>query len=68
MEDYYLNTIDEKGIYLLHKENCPYLPSALDRIRLGLHPTCHRALIKAMNLFKKSDGCSHCCRPCHIEG
>lgn len=66
MDNYYVNkNAQPNGDHEVHKENCKYIPKVENRLYLGMHPTCHGAVIKARTIYPKADGCYYCCEPCH---
>lgn len=66
MNEYYVNK-DSNGKYNVHLENCKYIHQIeSNKINyIGLHPTCHGAIIRARKTFPNADGCYYCCEPCH---
>ena len=41
------------------------LPNPEHRRDLGYHPTCREAVAAAKQVYRDSNGCYHCARPCH---
>lgn len=43
----------------------PTLPSPENQLPLGVHSTCHTAILKAKQYFNSVDGSKHCSPACH---
>lgn len=68
MEHYFVNNnAQSNGDHEVHKENCNYIPNALNRKYLGLFFNCYDAVIEAKKTFQKSNGCKYCCNACHTS-
>ena len=60
------NTDNPGGHHEVHTLNCSSIPTALNRIYLGMFDSCRDALIEAGKQFPNNvDGCVHCCIECH---
>jgi len=46
-------------------EGCGHMPDTRNRKDLGVHPSCHGALVEAKRLYPQSNGCAYCCPACH---
>ncbi|WP_203268474.1 hypothetical protein [Streptococcus uberis] len=60
---YYFNSnTDIHNYHEVHKDNCSFLPSVLNRTYLGLFNTDNDAMreARAKYPFKKFDGCAYC--------
>jgi hypothetical protein len=59
------------GEHEVHNEtsNCRFLPLQGNRISLGHHENCHRAVTEAKRIFpyNKIDGCYFCANSCHTR-
>lgn len=65
---YYVNkdaTKNPNYDHEVHTEDCPWLPSAENRIYLGFYSDCKYAVEKAKEYYLYVDGCYTCCRECH---
>lgn len=68
MTNYYVNkTAQANGDHEVHYEKCTYLPKTEHRLNLGMHPTCHLAVIRAREIYPTSNGCYYCSNPCHTS-
>lgn len=68
MQYYYLNKIAQPtGEHEIHTSTCAFLPSAENRIYLGLFDNCATAIREASKYYSKVDGCYFCCRSCHTR-
>lgn len=66
MPDYYVNdTPQSNGDHEVHTSACTYLPGAGNRTYVGNHSSCHSAVERAKQIYRKSNGCFTCSRPCH---
>lgn len=65
MPKYYVSkNAQENGDYHVHQEGCRLMPVTEERIYLGEFKSCTPAVLRAKNIFKTSDGCRKCSRPC----
>jgi hypothetical protein len=65
---YFVNkNAQSNGDHEVHREDCSYLPDAVNRIYLGDFSSCQFAIAKAKEYYNDVDGCYYCCRPCHKE-
>ena len=55
------------GDHEVHELNsgCPWLPNIENQVSLGWHSNCQSAVIRALLLYPRSNGCFWCARPCH---
>lgn len=61
MHKYYLdNKSLLNGNFSVHKENCPFLPGANQRIYLGKYDSCEDAVRTAKIICIRSNGCYFC--------
>lgn len=66
MDQYCVNkNAQANGDHEVHAPGCSHMPAAENRIDLGLHTSCHGAVIKARHHFRQVDGCYHCSPKCH---
>jgi hypothetical protein len=58
---YFLNkrSLPECG-YLVHEENCPFLPEENDRLYLGNYNSGHDAISAARKIIPKANLCYYC--------
>ena len=66
--DYYVNMDSSKNPnnnHEVHTGDCPWLPSANNRIFLGYFSDCKDAIQRAKAIYNDVDGCYTCCRKCH---
>ena len=65
---YYVNKIAQTtGEHEVHAENCKYLPTASNRIYLGLFDSPRKAVEEAKKYYSNVDGCFYCCYPAHTR-
>ena len=65
---YYVNKVAQTtGEHEVHAENCKYLPSAQNRIYLGLFDSPRKAVEEAKKYYLDVDGCFFCCYPAHTR-
>ena len=50
------------GKYILHKEDCPFLPEKENRFSVGAHDSSAHALTEATGYFPITSGCPFCTR------
>lgn len=68
MYNYYVNKNPQKnGDHEVHREDCKWLPAAVNRIYLGRFSSCRPAVIQARNFFTQVNGCKHCSWECHTS-
>ena len=68
MPRYYVNKIAQaNGDHEVHKESCSFLPSASNRIYLGVFSTCQAAVRAARTHYDQVNGCYFCSRECHTS-
>lgn len=60
-------TAAENGMHIVHICSCLYRPDLEEQDHLGPFATCEEAMKKARTLYKKVNGCIHCCKPCHTD-
>ena len=66
MKTYYVNKqAQANGDHEVHHEDCPYLPSIANRLKLGLFNSCHDAVKEAKRTYPRSNGCYYCSKECH---
>lgn len=51
----------------VHTEDCPYLPSTLNRDFLGCFSSSSEAIKEAKKKYSNVDGCAICCADSHDE-
>lgn len=46
---------------------CTFMPLPENQIDLGVHPTCHGAVLQAKRMYhnERINGCKYCCSACH---
>lgn len=68
MKKYYVNRREQaNGDHEVHHQDCPYLPSADNRIYLGEFSNCKLAVAVAKNHFDQVNGCRTCSSECHTQ-
>lgn len=70
MPYFYLNTRPRRnGDHEVHEKEagCGHEPEAINRMDLGWHSGCRRALAEANKTYPQSNGCFYCCNPCHTS-
>ncbi|MBB4265975.1 hypothetical protein [Roseospira visakhapatnamensis] len=66
MDKYCVNkTPQANGDHEVHKEDCLFWPEKKQVMDLGYHTDCHSAMMRAKMHYPQSNGCRHCCAPCH---
>lgn len=66
MPNYCVNKESQSnGDHEVHKMSCNYLPAPYNQKDLGYHPDCYSAVREAKRTYPQSNGCIHCCTPCH---
>lgn len=66
MPFYHVNrNAQSNGDHEVHENGCGHQPNAENRLTLGYHPDCRGAVEAAKKTYPQSDGCYHCCKPCH---
>lgn len=66
MKRYYVNrSAQANGDHEVHVEGCYFMPSL--RIDLGLHHSCHTAIVEAAKYYHQTNGCKYCCKECHTS-
>ncbi|WP_166038323.1 hypothetical protein [Sphingosinicella sp. YJ22] len=66
MASYYVNdNAQPNGDHEVHVSACAYFPS--NRTYLGEYGSCAPAVAEARKTWSQSNGCYHCCRPCHTS-
>ena len=63
---YYLGIRQQPNGYYVHRADCPVLPPAAKRIKLGLLDTPAEAAIAAKSLLHQSCGCLFCMKSQHM--
>jgi hypothetical protein len=62
---YYVNDYPQSiGDHEVHIPTCHKFPNT-SRTYLGEFKDCHEAIREAKKRYTKSNGCIHCCTPCH---
>ena len=65
---YYVSKIAQtNGDHEVHDESCHWLPSPEHRAYVGEYLSCFGAVLDAKKQYPQSDGCVHCCKPCHQQ-
>ncbi len=65
-QKYYVNNNPQpNGDHEVHTSTCQYFPIMYNRTFLGEFESCHDAVREARNHHQKTNGCIHCCTPCH---
>ena len=68
MPKYYMNSnAQSNGDHEVHKEGCVWLTKTKNPVYIGLHGTCHSAMLSAKKLFKQCNGCATCSKDCHTQ-
>ncbi len=68
MSLYYVNTNPQKnGDHEVHRYDCQYLPSILNRKYLGEFSNCKDAVTEAKKTYRQSNGCKTCSQDCHTQ-
>lgn len=66
MAGYYVNKREQaSGDHEVHREGCPYLPAASNRLYLGQFPSCAPAVQAARQFYAQPDGCYYCSPLCN---
>jgi hypothetical protein len=66
MAFYYVNNDTQpNGDHEVHMDNCMYLP--FNRTYVGNFATCRQAVAEAKKVYRQSNGCYYCARPCHTS-
>lgn len=66
MARYYVNTkAQANGDHEVHKLECAFVPSEINRIYLGEFGSCHGAVREAKKYYSQVDGCFYCSNECH---
>lgn len=65
---YYVNNNEQKnGDHEVHASGCDWLPDLGNRSYLGYFSSCAAAVNEAKKIFKQSNGCYYCSKPCHTQ-
>lgn len=56
---------DLSGIHTVHQNGCKEMIDG--KIELGYYFSCHAAIIQALKIVKKVNGCPQCISECHIQ-
>ncbi len=68
MPQYYVNNnAQSNGDHEVHKEGCYWLSLVKSKKDLGIHSSCHSAVIEAKKTYAKSNGCGTCSYECHTS-
>jgi hypothetical protein len=68
MKKYYVNkNAQANGDHEVHEEGCIYMPSADNRLYLGMFSSCREAVTEAKKTYTQSNGCKTCSNACHIS-
>ncbi|KPM94925.1 hypothetical protein CGK66_14285 [Vibrio parahaemolyticus] len=68
MSIYYVNKrAQSNGDHEVHTHECKWLPLEENRHMLGVFTSCLEAVREAKKIYRKSNGCAHCCRVCHTS-
>lgn len=68
MPTYYLNDRPQPtGEHEVHESTCAWMPELSNQIYLGVHDSCHEAMVEARKKRSNVDGCVHCCIQCHTR-
>jgi len=68
MASYYVNKLaQENGDHEVHKSDCPYMPSAGNRLYLGEFSSCHGPVWEAKKRYSQVNGCYYCSGDCHTS-
>lgn len=66
MDHYYVNlNAQTNGDHEVHKASCNHLPSAINRLYLGIYASCREAVSAAKLKNSRADGCYYCSPTCH---
>ena len=66
MARYYVNKNPQtNGDHEVHTASCNRIPKVENRIYLGDFSNCEKAVKKAKEHYKKSNGCFYCSRDCN---
>ncbi|HID4139596.1 TPA: hypothetical protein ACXEYS_005082, partial [Escherichia coli] len=67
--NYYVNRqAQSNGDHEVHRDDCRYLPSVLNRHHLGAFLNCGGAVAEARRLgFYRANGCRFCSIACHTS-
>jgi len=68
MDYYYANKkAQPNGDHEVHTSTCSYLPSAENRLYLGIFSSCADAVKEAKKSYSQSNGCYYCSIACHTS-
>jgi len=68
MYHYYVNKNQQSnGDNEVHKQDCSYLPNAINREYLGYYSNCKEAVLEAKKKYARSNGCYYCSNECHTS-
>ena len=68
MKKYYVNkNAQSNGDHEVHREDCSYLPNALNIEYLGEFYSCAGAVLEAKKKYPTANGCYFCSRECHTS-
>ena len=63
---YYVNdNAQSNGDHEVHQSDCSYLPDPENRTYLGTFDSCAPAVRAAKEIYRQSNGCYWCSRPCN---
>lgn len=66
MARYYVNdNAQSNGDHEVHTAGCSFMPIPENRRFLGDFSSCHPAVVEAKKIYRQSNGCYFCSRPCH---
>lgn len=68
MDDFYLNKNEQpNGDHEVHRSNCYWLPSLINREYLGRFTSSFTAILqaRATHVTWRINGCAHCCPESH---
>ncbi len=66
METYIVNKNEQPNKdHEVHTLRCFHLPALENRLNLGVFSNCKDAVKEAKKTYPISNGCYHCCLPCH---
>jgi len=64
--EYYVNRQEQaNGDHEVHRADCTYVPSEMNRIYLGAFANCFSAVKEAKKFYAAADGCKFCSSECH---
>ena len=63
---YYVNDNEQdNGDHEVHTVNCTHGPAEHNRTYLGDFSSCQPAVAKAKTIYRQSNGCYFCSKPCN---